>query len=47
MQVEQDKPENERGKYLFPELYGQPQSLGIPQRPEIKQLAAKPKAKKK
>jgi hypothetical protein len=47
MQVEQDKPENERGKYLFPELYGKPQSLGIPQRPEIEQLAAKPKAKEK
>ena len=27
--VEQDKPDNERGKYLHPELYGQPESKRV------------------
>jgi len=29
MQVEVDKPANERGTYLYPEGYGQPASLGV------------------
>jgi hypothetical protein len=29
MVVEQDKPENERGTYQHPELYGQPEELGL------------------
>jgi hypothetical protein len=28
--VEENKPANERGKYLYPELYGQPATMGIP-----------------
>jgi hypothetical protein len=27
--VEQDKPDDERGTYLYPELYGQPEELGL------------------
>jgi len=27
--VEEDKPEWERGTYLFPELYGQPEEKGV------------------
>ena len=27
--VEQDKPADEKGKYLHPEVYGQPETLGI------------------
>jgi hypothetical protein len=27
--VEEEKPENERGTYLYPELYGQPEELGL------------------
>ena len=27
--VEEDKPNNERGKYLHPELYDMPEELGI------------------
>ena len=27
--VEEDKPADERGKYLHPELYDQPETLGI------------------
>ena len=27
--AEQDKPADERGKYLMPELYGQPETMGI------------------
>lgn len=34
MQVEVDKAGEERGKYLTPELYGQPRELGIDYRPE-------------
>ena len=37
VQVEVDKPEAERGKYLYPELYGQPASQAIvtPTRPPV------------
>ncbi len=34
--VEQDKPEGHRGKYLHPELYGQPESRGVFYEPERK-----------
>jgi hypothetical protein len=34
--VEQDKPEEHRGKYLNPELYGQPKSMGVFYEPERK-----------
>ena len=27
--VEQRKPDDERGAYLYPDLYGQPQELGL------------------
>ena len=27
--VEVDKPADERGTYLYPELYGQPEELGL------------------
>ena len=27
--VEQDKPISERGKYLLPEVYGMPESMGV------------------
>jgi hypothetical protein len=29
IQVEEDKPDKERGYYLYPELYGQPAEIGI------------------
>ena len=29
MKVEEDKPQDERGLYLHPEVYGQPQEKGI------------------
>lgn len=29
VQVEEDKPDNERGHYIHPELYGQPADRGI------------------
>jgi trimeric autotransporter adhesin len=29
IQVEEDKPDKERGYYLYPELYGQPAENGI------------------
>lgn len=29
VQVEENKPENERGKYLYPEAYGLPKSMGV------------------
>ncbi|MBL7842200.1 MAG: hypothetical protein JNJ75_18785 [Cyclobacteriaceae bacterium] len=29
VKVEEDKPANERGKYLYPEAYGQPKSMGV------------------
>ena len=29
IQVEEDKPDKERGYYLYPELYGQPEEKGI------------------
>jgi hypothetical protein len=29
IQVEEDKPEKERGYYLYPDLYGQPEENGI------------------
>ncbi|MFN8335741.1 MAG: hypothetical protein U0U09_11500 [Cyclobacteriaceae bacterium] len=29
VKVEEDKPENERGKYLYPEAYGLPKSMGV------------------
>jgi hypothetical protein len=35
LEVEKVKPENERGKYLAPEVYGQPKEMGIHYRPEI------------
>jgi hypothetical protein len=27
--VEVDKPDDERGTYLYPELYGQPEEMGL------------------
>jgi len=36
-QAEQPKPQEHRGKYLNPELYGQPKELGIHYRPELEQ----------
>jgi hypothetical protein len=36
-QAEQPKPREHRGKYLHPELYGQPKELGIHYRPEPEQ----------
>jgi hypothetical protein len=38
IEVEKVKPEAERGKYLSPELYGQPKEKGIHFRPEMQQL---------
>jgi hypothetical protein len=37
MEVEQEKPDQERGYYLHPELYGQPEERGVQwaQRPEM------------
>jgi hypothetical protein len=32
--VEQEKPESERGRYLHPELYGQPEEMGLHFSPE-------------
>ena len=29
IQVEEEKPANEKGKYLHPTEYGQPESMGI------------------
>jgi hypothetical protein len=29
IQVEEDKPDKERGYYLYPELYGQPAEIGV------------------
>ena len=29
VKVEEDKPENERGKYLYPEAYGLPKNMGV------------------
>ncbi|TXH25071.1 MAG: hypothetical protein E6Q96_09550 [Cyclobacteriaceae bacterium] len=29
VKVEEDKPSSERGKYLYPEAYGQPKSMGV------------------
>ena len=29
IEVEMDKPENEKGKYLHPDLYGQPETMGV------------------
>jgi hypothetical protein len=39
--VEQDKPANEQGKYLYPKEYGQPESKGIDyeQRQRMEQMA--------
>ena len=31
IQVEEDKPANEQGYYLYPDLYGQPEEKGISQ----------------
>jgi hypothetical protein len=41
--VEEDKPAKERGYYIYPELYGQPEERGIIRRllvPEIVRAAA-------
>jgi hypothetical protein len=40
--VEQDKPAHERGTYLHPELYDQPEELGLDYRPEQQLLGEKP-----
>jgi hypothetical protein len=37
--VEEEKPEAELGKYLAPEVYGQPKEMGIHYRPENEMLA--------
>jgi hypothetical protein len=29
VKVEENKPDNERGKYLYPEAYGLPKSMGV------------------
>jgi hypothetical protein len=43
MVVEEDKPEEERGRYLHPELYGEPEeqriTRGLPPRTEAEVLA--------
>jgi hypothetical protein len=39
IEVEKIKPEGEHGKYLAPELYGQPKDKGINYRPEIKHMS--------
>ena len=31
VQVEEDKPDKERGYYIYPDLYGQPTDRGISQ----------------
>ena len=46
LEVEKLKSVSERGKYLTPELYGQPKEMGIYYRPETA-LASKPEAKGK
>jgi hypothetical protein len=43
--VEQDKPEAERGKYLHPELFGQPKTLQVGYRPGLIQAPSDPPAK--
>ena len=39
-QTEQPKPAEHRGKYLHPELYGQPKEMGIHYRPELEREVA-------
>jgi hypothetical protein len=38
--VEETKPADERGKYLYPELYGQPESMGIAYDARLKAVQA-------
>ena len=40
IEVEKAKPEGERGKYLTPELYGQPKEMGIHYQPEEQTASA-------
>jgi hypothetical protein len=48
MPVESDKPEHEQGRYLHPELYGQPADLAVARDPELerklREMQAEPPA---
>ena len=46
MKVEEDKPQDERGLYLHPEVYGQPKEKGIEYAHEKPKPPAPPLAEK-
>jgi len=42
IQVEEEKPQSERGKYLIPKLYGQPKEKGIHYSPDLSEISPRP-----